>query len=83
MAISIPVDLVALHESLPEVPEMPVIPCKAMGAHPDGGAFTSYHSDEDALAAWEALGYKADEHHILVKATSETDAMIRVIPRHR
>ena len=83
MAISLPIDLAALHDALPDVPEQSVIQFKEMGAHPEGGAFTSYHSDADALAAWEALGYERDEYHQLLLASGETDAMIRVIPRHR
>lgn len=58
--------------------EGPALPYKDMGAHPDGGTFTSFESDADALEAWQKLGYEEDERHQLIKQGPNQDAMIRV-----
>ena len=58
--------------------EGPALSYKDMGAHPEGGTFTSFETDADALAAWQRLGYQEDERHQLIKQAPGQDAMIRV-----
>ena len=58
--------------------EGPALSFKDMGAHPEGGTFTSFESDADALEAWQRLGYEEDERHQLIKQAPGQDAMIRV-----
>lgn len=58
--------------------EGPALPYKDLGAHPDGGTFTSFESDAEALEAWQRLGYEEDERHQLIKQAPGQDAMIRV-----
>ena len=60
-------------------PQATKLPYKEMGRHPEGGAFTSFHSDADAQRAWAALSVKTERRQLVLR-TATTDPMIRILP---